>query len=76
MLRGAIPPFSVLLADNAQASFITKAREGATVPMGRPSFHYRGRMPVFYYLRDQELAAAYDFLVAYPPQPAAPKPQR
>jgi mono/diheme cytochrome c family protein len=76
MLRGAIPPFSVLLADNAQASFITKAREGATVPMGRPSFHYRGRMPVFYYLRDQELAAAYDFLVAYPPQPAALKPQR
>ena len=39
--------------------------------MGRPSFHYRGRMPVSYYLQDVELAAAYDFLVAYPPQGTA-----
>jgi hypothetical protein len=27
-------------------------------------------MPVFYYLHDEELAAAYDFLTAYPPQAA------
>jgi mono/diheme cytochrome c family protein len=76
MLRGAVPPLSVLLAENSQASFIRKASEGATVPMGRPSFHYRGRMPVFYYLRDQELAAAYDFLVAYPPRAAGATHQR
>ena len=41
--------------------------------MGPQSFHYRGRMPVFDYLQDKELAAAYDFLVAYPPQAAAAK---
>ena len=68
LLQGVIPPLAVLIADNAQVSFISKVRNGATVVMGRPSFHYRGRMPVFYYLQDVELAAAFDFLVAYPPQ--------
>ena len=68
LLGGAIPPLSVLVAENARAGFITKARYGAPVTMGHPSFHYRGRMPVFYYLRDEELAAAYDFLASYAPQ--------
>ena len=69
MLQGAIPPLTMLVADNAQAVFIRKALEGAPVTMGRVSLHYRGRMPVFYYLRDEDVAAAYDFLVAYPPRP-------
>ena len=68
LLQGAIPPLAVLVADNPPVAFISKVRNGAPVVMGRPSFHYRGRMPVFYYLQDVELAAAYDFLVAYPPQ--------
>jgi hypothetical protein len=70
LLQGVIPPLAVLVADNAQATFIAKVRNGAPVVMGRPLFHYRGRMPVFYYLHDAELAAAYDFLVAYPPRAA------
>ena len=73
MLQGAIPPLTVLVADNPQVEFIRKALSGAPVVMGRPSFHYRGRMPVFYYLQDGEVAAAYDFLVSYPPQAAASK---
>jgi mono/diheme cytochrome c family protein len=68
MLQGAIPPLTMLVADNAQVGFIQKTLEGAPVTMGRLSLHYRGRMPVFYYLRDEEVAAAYDFLVAYPPR--------
>ena len=68
VLQGAIPPLSVLMAENSQASFIAKARDGAPVTTGYATFHYRGRMPVFYYLQDQELAAAYDFLSVYPPQ--------
>jgi hypothetical protein len=68
MLQGAIPSFAVLVADNPQVTFISKARSGAPLIGGRPSFHYRGRMPVFFYLQDAELAAAYDFLVKYPPQ--------
>jgi len=74
MLQGAIPPFSILVAENSQATLISKVRSGASVVMGPLSFHYRGRMPVFYYLQDKELAAAFDFLVAYPPQATATKP--
>jgi mono/diheme cytochrome c family protein len=74
LLQGAIPALTVLVAENPPVTFISKVRNGAPVVMGRPSFHYRGRMPVFYYLQDAELAAAYDFLVAYPAQ-AAGKPQ-
>ena len=73
LLRGAIPPLVVLVADNPPVTFISKVRSGAAVVMGRPLFHYRGRMPVFYYLQDVELAAAYDFLVAYPPQATVKK---
>ena len=68
LLEGVIPSLTVLRADNPQVEFIRKARTGAPAFEGRPLFHYRGRMPVFYYLHDQELAAAYDYLVAYPPQ--------
>lgn len=68
LLQGVIPSLTVLIADNPQVDFIRKARSGAPVFAGRPLFHYRGRMPVFYYLHDEELAAAYDYLVAYPPQ--------
>ena len=74
LLQGAIPSLTVLVAENPPVTFISKVRGGAPVVMGRPSFHYRGRMPVFYYLQDVEVAAAYDFLVAYPPQ-ATVKPQ-
>jgi hypothetical protein len=36
--------------------------------MGEPPFPHRGRMPVFNYLRDEEVAAGYMYLVAYPPK--------
>ncbi len=75
MLQGAIPAMSVLLADNPRILFIRKVRSGAPVTVAGQSFHYRGRMPVFHYLRDEELAAAYDFLVAYPPQADAVRQQ-
>jgi mono/diheme cytochrome c family protein len=74
LLQGAIPPLAVLVADNAAFAFISKVRNGAPVVMGRASFHYRGRMPVFYYLQDVELAAAYDFLAAYPPEATVKHP--
>jgi mono/diheme cytochrome c family protein len=70
MLQGAIPPLSIVHADNSQTAFVSKAKNGAPLVTGRPSFHYRGRMPVFYYLTEEELAAAYDFLTSYPPQGA------
>jgi len=71
--QGIIPPLAVVLADNPRDTFIWKARKGAPVFEGQPLLNYRGRMPVFYYLRDEELAAAYDYLAAYPPQAAPAK---
>lgn len=67
-LEGAIPPMNILLADKSVIDFVDKVRRGATVVMGDVPYHYRGRMPVFTYLRDQEVAAAYLYLTTYPPR--------
>jgi mono/diheme cytochrome c family protein len=68
LLDGATPPLSSLIADKSAADFVNKVRVGAPILMGDLPIHYRGRMPVFYYLKDQEVAAAYLFLANYPPQ--------
>ena len=68
LAQGTIPPFTTLLEDKPVADFVTKVRSGAPVMVGDPAFHYRGRMPVLPFLQDVEVAAAYMFLVAYPPQ--------
>jgi mono/diheme cytochrome c family protein len=70
LMRGTIPPFTTLLEEKLIVQFLTKVRTGAPVMAGDPAFHYRGRMPVFPYLSDLEVAAAYNFLVDYPPQAA------
>ena len=38
--------------------------------MGEPALPYRGRMPVFYYLSQQEAADIYQYLQTYPPAQA------
>jgi mono/diheme cytochrome c family protein len=68
LIQGTIPAFTTLLEDKPVVDFVTKVRSGAAVMKGDPAFHYRGRMPVFSYLHDVEVAAAYTFLVDYPPQ--------
>jgi mono/diheme cytochrome c family protein len=73
LLQGGIPPLSVLLEDKPVVDFVTKVRSGSTIIMGNPPLHYRGRMPVFPYLKDQEVAAAYSFLTSYPPQAGGPR---
>ena len=67
-MQGTIPPLNVLLQEKPVVDFLTKVRSGAAVTSSDASFHYRGRMPVFAYLRDIDVAAAYTFLVDYPPQ--------
>jgi mono/diheme cytochrome c family protein len=69
--QGVIPPLTVLLEDQPVRYFVRKARSGAPVTRADVPFHYRGRMPVFPYLRDEELAAAYLYLMAYPPKAEA-----
>jgi mono/diheme cytochrome c family protein len=70
LMRGTIPPLTTLLEDKLIVYFLEKVRTGAPVMAGDAAFHYRGRMPVFSYLSDLEVAAAYNFLVDYPPQAA------
>ena len=68
MVQGAIPSLQSLLATQSVAEFVTKARSGAPVQMAGLAMIHRGRMPVFYYLNDEEIAAAYVYLATYPPQ--------
>jgi mono/diheme cytochrome c family protein len=68
LMNGAIPPLSTLRADKSVVDFVNKVRSGATTTMGDLPFHYRGRMPVFFYLKGYEVAAAYLFLNDFPPQ--------
>jgi mono/diheme cytochrome c family protein len=64
---GAIPPLSVLTARKSQPEFIRKVTHGAPILMGTPPVFYRGRMPVFYYLSEQEAADVHLYLTTYPP---------
>jgi mono/diheme cytochrome c family protein len=68
LMNGAIPPLSTLRADKSVVDFVNKVRSGAPTTMGDLPFHYRGRMPVFFYLKGYEVAAAYVFLNDFPPQ--------
>ena len=68
LLDGAIPPLSVVMTDKSIAEFVNKVERGAVAVMGVPAAPHRGRMPVFYYLNDNDVAAAYKYLHAYPPK--------
>jgi mono/diheme cytochrome c family protein len=73
LLDGAIPPLSSLTTRMSLPEFIRKVTNGAPVIMGGPPFSYkdfyRGRMPVFRYLSEDEAADAYLYLTLYPPHP-------
>lgn len=67
ILQGSIPPVAGFTAKKTLPEFTWKARRGAPVVMGLLRLAYRGRMPVFDYLSDDEVASAYLYLVRYPP---------
>lgn len=69
MLDGAIPSLASVMSDRSIVEFVNKVERGAPAVMGEPPMPHRGRMPVFYYLTDNEIAAAYKYLHAYPPRP-------
>ena len=68
LVQGAIPSLESLLKTQHVSDFVHKARSGAPVRMGGAGLLHRGRMPVFHYLRDEEVAAAYVYLATYPPR--------
>ena len=69
MLEGAIPPLSTLTTRVTLPEFVRKVTNGAPIIEGTPPTPYRGRMPVYPYLTQDEAAAAYEYLTLYPPQP-------
>jgi len=64
---GAIPPLSALTSRVSQAQFVRKVTRGAPIVMGTPALTCRGRMPVFYYLSEEEAADVYLYLSEYRP---------
>jgi mono/diheme cytochrome c family protein len=72
LMEGAIPPLNTLLERTSLPEFVRKVTHGAPIIMGAPPVSYqesyRGRMPVFDYLSQEEAVDAYFYLVAYPPR--------
>jgi mono/diheme cytochrome c family protein len=67
LYEGAIPPLNTLALRTSRAEFIRKVTHGAPVITGAPAELYRGRMPAFYYLSEDEAADVYLYLTRYPP---------
>jgi mono/diheme cytochrome c family protein len=68
VLSGVIPSLASMTQLKTFAGFVHKVDEGAPVPLGVPGVVSRGRMPVFSYLTEAEVAAAYSYLSTYPPR--------
>ena len=67
IMDGAIPPLSTLATRVGLPDFVRKVTSGEPIIMGTPATLYRGRMPVFLYLSEDEAADAYMYLALYPP---------
>ena len=72
IMDGAIPPLSTLTTRVGLSDFVRKVTSGAPIVMGSEPLSYRdsyrGRMPVFSYLTEDEAASAYLYLTLYPPR--------
>lgn len=64
----SIPSLASLSKDRSQSEVIRKVRQGLAKPMPMMTSS-RGQMPIFTDLTSAEIAAAYDYLVRYPPRP-------
>jgi mono/diheme cytochrome c family protein len=69
ILKGAIPPLSSLTTRVSLSGFVRKVTSGAPIIMSTPPTYYRGHMPVYVYFSQDEAAAAYLYLIRYPPRP-------
>jgi len=72
---GVIPPLSTLTSRTSLEQFVRKVTQGASVTSGQLALPSRGRMPAFSYISDTQAAAAYFYLLAYPPQLEEEKPK-
>jgi cytochrome c5 len=68
LLRNQLPSLASFPRTKTVSQMIQKVREGAPVEMGPLHLPSTGRMPVFQYLTADEAAAAYLYLIIYPPR--------
>ena len=68
VMSGVIPSLAGIPQQKTLVQFLQKLREGAPVPLSARGAAARGRMPVFNYLSEAEVTAAYSYLIAYPPK--------
>ena len=67
LLQGSVPPLAGFTTEKKIRDVVRKVRHGESVVMGSLELSYRGRMPVFEYVTDDEVVAAYLYLMMYPP---------
>ncbi len=68
LLHNVLPSLASFPREKTIFFVMKKAREGAPVAMGPLHQVSGGRMPVFSYLTDDEVGAAYLYLIIYPPR--------
>jgi mono/diheme cytochrome c family protein len=68
VLNGVIPSLASIPRQKTAEQFAQKVRQGAEIPLGSGGVMSRGRMPVFSYLTEAEVASAYSYLITYPPK--------
>ena len=68
LLKNVLPSLASFPREKTIFFVMQKVRQGAPVAMGPLHEVSGGRMPVFSYLTDDEVAAAYLYLIIYPPR--------
>ena len=68
VLSGVIPSLASFPSGKTSGDFVRKAHVGAEVPLSAGGVMSRGRMPVFGYLTEPEVASAYSYLTTYRPR--------
>ncbi len=68
LLKNQLPSLASFPREKTIFFVMQKVRQGAPVAMGPLHEVSGGRMPVFSYLTDDEVAAAYLYLIIYPPR--------
>ena len=68
VLSDVIPSLASIPRQKTLGQFAQKIRQGAPIPLSAGGVMSRGRMPVFAYLTEAEVAFAYSYLITYPPR--------
>jgi mono/diheme cytochrome c family protein len=68
VMNGVIPALASFPSGKTGGDFVHKVKVGAQVPLSAGGVMSRGRMPVFDYLTEPEVASAYSYLMTYRPR--------